>query len=70
MDFNGAGVRAVPAFNFNNLTISNTRGVNAVTLVNGGPSALRYIHTRHKYLCDYQQHDELQRGGCANGPGL
>ena len=41
MDFNGAGVQTVPAFNFNNLNISNTHGVNAVTLVNGlGPSAL------------------------------
>jgi hypothetical protein len=36
MNFNGAGVQTVPAFNFNNLTISNTHGANAVTLVNGG----------------------------------
>jgi hypothetical protein len=36
MDFNGAGTQTVPAFNFNNLTISNTHGANAVTLVNGG----------------------------------
>jgi hypothetical protein len=36
MDFNGAGAQTVPAFNFNNLTISNTHGANAVTLVNGG----------------------------------
>jgi hypothetical protein len=36
IDFNGAGTQTVPAFNFNNLTISNTHGANAVTLVNGG----------------------------------
>jgi len=36
MDFNGAGTQTVPQFNFNNLTISNTHGANAVTLVNGG----------------------------------
>ncbi len=36
VSFNGAGVQTIPAFNFNNLTVTNTHGANAVTLVNGG----------------------------------
>ena len=36
VNFNGTGAQTVPAFNFNNLTISGARGVNNVTLVNGG----------------------------------
>ena len=36
VNFNGTGAQTVPAFNFNNLTISGVRGVNSVTLVNGG----------------------------------
>src|SRR5207248_7422144 len=36
LDFNGAGAQGVPAFNYNNLTISQARGANNVTLVNGG----------------------------------
>ncbi len=36
VDFNGTGAQTVPQFNFNNLTISQARGVNSVTLVNGG----------------------------------
>ena len=36
VDFNGTGAQTVPAFNFNNLTISGARGANNVTLVNGG----------------------------------
>jgi len=36
IDFNGAGAQAVPAFDYNNLTISGSRGGAAVTLVNGG----------------------------------
>ncbi len=36
VNFNGAGAQTIPAFNFNNLTVSNTHGANAVTLVNGG----------------------------------
>ena len=36
VDFNGSVAQTIPAFNFNNLTISNTHGANAVTLVNGG----------------------------------
>ncbi len=37
VNFNGTGAQTIPAFNFNNLTISNARtGANNVTLVNGG----------------------------------
>jgi hypothetical protein len=37
IDFNAAGAQSVPAFNYNNLTISGARTVNtSVTLVNGG----------------------------------
>ncbi len=36
VNFNGTGAQTVPAFNFNNLTISGARGANNVTLVNGG----------------------------------
>jgi Domain of unknown function (DUF4214) len=36
IDFNGAGAQTVPAFNYNNLTVSNTHGANPVTLINGG----------------------------------
>ncbi|HKA18417.1 MAG TPA: C25 family cysteine peptidase [Blastocatellia bacterium] len=36
IDFNGTGAQTVPVFNYNNLTISSARGVNNVTLVNGG----------------------------------
>src|SRR5439155_3390298 len=35
-DFNGTGAQTLPAFDFNNLTISGSRGSNNVTLVNGG----------------------------------
>ena len=35
-DFNGTGAQTVPAFNYNNLTISGARGANNVTLINGG----------------------------------
>jgi CSLREA domain-containing protein len=35
-DFNGTGAQTVPAFNYNNLTISQARGANNVTLANGG----------------------------------
>ena len=36
VNFNGTGAQTVPAFNYNNLTISGARGANNVTLVNGG----------------------------------
>ncbi len=36
MNFNGTGALTIPAFNFNNLTISGARTTNNVTLVNGG----------------------------------
>src|SRR5688572_11311173 len=36
INFNGTGAQTVPAFNYNNLTISGARGANNVTLVNGG----------------------------------
>ena len=36
IDFNGTGAQTVPAFNYNNLTISGARGANNVTLANGG----------------------------------
>jgi predicted outer membrane repeat protein len=37
VDFNGTGAQTVPAFNFNNLTISQARTINlSVTLVSGG----------------------------------
>jgi HYR domain len=35
-NFNGTGAQNIPAFNFGNLTISNTRTTNSVTLINGG----------------------------------
>jgi hypothetical protein len=35
-DFNGTGAQTIPAFDYNNLTISGTRTSNNVTLVNGG----------------------------------
>jgi hypothetical protein len=36
IDFNGTGAQTIPAFNYNNLTISGAHGANNVTLVNGG----------------------------------
>jgi hypothetical protein len=36
VDFNGTGAQTVPAFNYNNLTISGARTTNNVTLANGG----------------------------------
>jgi predicted outer membrane repeat protein len=36
VNFNGTGAQTVPAFNYNNLTISGVRTTNNVTLVNGG----------------------------------
>ncbi len=36
INFNGTGAQSIPAFNYNNLTISGAHGVNNVTLVNGG----------------------------------
>src|ERR1043166_4280412 len=36
INFNGTGAQTVPAFNYNNLTISGARGANNVTLANGG----------------------------------
>lgn len=36
MDFNGTVAQTVPAFDYNNLTISAARGANSVTLANGG----------------------------------
>ena len=36
IDFNGTGAQSVPAFDFNNLTISGARTTNSVTLINGG----------------------------------
>ncbi len=35
-DFNGIVAQTVPAFNYNNLTISGARTTNSVTLINGG----------------------------------
>ncbi|MGH9871612.1 MAG: DUF4214 domain-containing protein [Pyrinomonadaceae bacterium] len=35
-NFNGVGAQTVPAFDFNNLTISGAHTTNSVTLVNGG----------------------------------
>jgi hypothetical protein len=36
VNFNGTGAQTVPAFNYNNLTISGARGANNVTLANAG----------------------------------
>jgi hypothetical protein len=36
INFNGTGAQTIPAFNYNNLTISGARGANNVTLANGG----------------------------------
>lgn len=36
VDFNGTAAQNIPAFNFNNLTISGNKGGGAITLVNGG----------------------------------
>ncbi len=36
IDFNGTGASVVPAFNYHNLTLSNSRTVNNITLVSGG----------------------------------
>ncbi len=36
VDFNGTGAQSVPAFNFNNLTLSNARTTNSITLINAG----------------------------------
>jgi len=36
VNFNGTGAQTIPAFNYNNLTISGARGANNVTLANGG----------------------------------
>ncbi len=36
VDFNGTNIQTVPAFNYNNLTISGARTTNNVTLANGG----------------------------------
>jgi len=35
-DFNGTGAQTVPAINFDNLTVSNSRTTNNVTMANGG----------------------------------
>ena len=40
INFNGTGAQTVPAFQYNNLTISGARGVNNVTLANGGIVAI------------------------------
>jgi hypothetical protein len=45
IDFNGAGAQTVPAFNFNNLTISNTHGANPVTLISGGTIGVAGTYT-------------------------
>jgi predicted outer membrane repeat protein len=42
VDFNGAGVQTIPAFNYNNLTSSNT---GARTLVNGGTIGIAGVFT-------------------------
>jgi hypothetical protein len=36
VDFNGVGAQTVPAFSYNNLTLSGARTINALTLANGG----------------------------------
>uniref|UniRef100_UPI0023ECB8DC beta strand repeat-containing protein n=1 Tax=Daejeonella sp. H1SJ63 TaxID=3034145 RepID=UPI0023ECB8DC len=36
VNFNGSGSQSIPAFEFNNLTISGSRGGGIITLVNGG----------------------------------
>jgi len=36
IDFNGAGAQTIPAFNYNNLTISNARTTNNITLASSG----------------------------------
>jgi hypothetical protein len=36
IDFNGTGAQTVPAFTYNNLTLSGARTTNSVTLVSGG----------------------------------
>lgn len=36
VDFNGTAAQSIPAFNFNNLTISGNKGTGAITFVNGG----------------------------------
>ena len=36
INFNGTGAQTVPAFTYDNLTISGARGANNVTLINGG----------------------------------
>ncbi len=36
VNFNGTGAQTVPAFSYNNLTLSGARTTNSVTLVNGG----------------------------------
>jgi hypothetical protein len=36
VNFNGTGAQTVPAFDYNNLTISGARAANSVTLANGG----------------------------------
>jgi CSLREA domain-containing protein len=46
MDFDGDGSQTIPAFSFNNLTISNTRtGTNNVTMVNGGTIKIAGVFT-------------------------
>src|SRR5205085_1686138 len=35
IDFNGTGAQTIPAFNYNNLTISGARTTNNVSLING-----------------------------------
>ena len=36
INFNGAGAQTIPAFNYFNLSTATARGVNSITLVNGG----------------------------------
>ncbi len=36
VDFNGTAAQGIPAFNFNNLTVSANKGSNNVTFINGG----------------------------------
>src|SRR5262249_49080642 len=44
-DFNGTGAQTVPAFNYNNLTISGARTTNSVTFVNGGTIGIAGVFT-------------------------
>ena len=54
MDFNGSGAQTIPAFNYNNLTSSNT---GARTLANSGTVGVAgSFHARHEYLHYYREH--------------